>query len=215
MISALCPSRGRPELLAKSLGSLRDFASGEVELLVAADEDDGATMTVAGGLGAQLLVMKRAGYGRLHEYYQELAAMATGDWLLVWSDDALMVTPGFDAIIDSVPERYLVADLLNPHSPLCCFPAVRRAAVEALGRFCTDNPHVDTFWQDVGYQTERIRTVNVRVAHDRPDITGRALDQTAIDVIAGHRTADFYGAEHQADLARCVEIIRAKFPPGG
>jgi hypothetical protein len=36
------------------------------------------------------------GYDSLHEYYNELASKATGDWLMLWNDDAVMETEGWD-----------------------------------------------------------------------------------------------------------------------
>jgi hypothetical protein len=54
--------------------------------------------------------------------------------------------------------------------------------------------------------------VQVRVAHDRSDITGREQDQTAREVSASHQTADFYSPAHQAEMARCAEIIATRFP---
>ena len=159
MISVLLPSRGRAELLARSAGSLKDTAVQAPEILVAADDDDPATVRAARQLGARVQVCQRAGYAGLHLYYQQLAALATGDWLLIWNDDATMMTAGWDVLIETVPAGVLVADVPSTQSPLCCFPAIRREAVTALGRFSSANPHVDTFWQDVGRATGTIFTV--------------------------------------------------------
>lgn len=198
MISVLCPSRERTAMLAKSVTSLRDRSMpGDTEILVAADEDDPDTIKAAADLGARALVCSRHGYDGLHLYYGKLAAMATGDWLLVWNDDAFMMTDDWAAIIGSLPAGILVADLVSGQSPLCCFPAVRREAVKALGRFSTDNPHVDTFWQDLGYATRSIARVPVYVSHP---VTRR--DQSH----------DFFGAAHQAEMAAAAEKIRAAFP---
>jgi hypothetical protein len=209
VISALTPSRGRPEMLRRSVLSLREMAAVPAEILITADDDDPETITATSGLNAHVLVGPRKGYARLHEYYGELARASKGDWLLVWSDDAVMTTAGWDTFIEALPEHVLVADLRSPHSPgLCCFPAVRRRAMDALGGFfSTANPHIDTFWQDVGRATGTIAAVGAYVHHDRPDLTGRAPDETYREVQAGYRTADYYGPEHQAQLAMAIAII--------
>ncbi len=195
VISVLLPSRGNPALLERSVRSLRGHASRRLEILVAADDDDPDTARKAGELAVLRLIRKRAGYDRLHVYYQDLAAMASGDWLLVWGDDCVMTTDGWDDIIESLPSGVLVADLASTHSQHCCFPAVRRAAVEAIGMFSTDNPHVDTFWGDIATEAGVIR---------RPD----GIFVQAESVIRGN-PHDFYSPEHQEKMRECARLLAA------
>jgi hypothetical protein len=193
VISVLCPSRGHPDLLARSVSSLRELAAVTPEILVAADDDDPGTIGAATALGTRVLVSGRAGYDRLHEYYQRLAGMARGDWLLVWNDDAVMLTPEWDAVIERLPGTVHVAGVQSPHSPLCCFPAVRREAIAAIGKFCTDNPHVDTFWGDIATAAGTFRETGVYAHCESP---------------SGCNPHDFYSAAHQAEMARCAGILR-------
>ena len=195
MISVLIPSRGNPALLERSVWSLRDHASRPPEILVAVDDDDPVTIFTAGELAVRLHVREQAGYDRLHVYYQELAAMASGDWLLVWGDDCVMTTDDWDGIIESLPPGVLVADLKSTHSQHCCFPAVRRTAMEAIGRFSTDNPHVDTFWGDIATGAGVIR---------RPD----GIFVQADSLIRGY-PHDFYSPEHQEKMRECIRLLAA------
>lgn len=196
MIDVLLPSRGRPTVLAASIRALRSLAAQpeSVRVQVAADDDDDATHAAASEAGAHCHVFPRHGYGGLHLYYQGLAARCDGDWLLVWNDDATMRTPGWDEIITGLPPAVLVADIQSPHSPLCCFPAVRREAVSMLGRFSTDNPHVDTFWQDLGAATGTIAVVPV--------------EADAMSPVRPDQTHGFYEAPHQAEMAACAQTLR-------
>jgi hypothetical protein len=196
-IDVLIPSRGRPEKLKQSIQSL--FATcawpSMVKIHVAADDDDPATAEVCGAWAhVRCLVMPREGYDRLHVYYQRLAVFCEGDWLLVWNDDARMLTSQWDAILGELPPGVLVADLMTPLSPLCCFPAVRAGAVAALGMFSTDNPHVDTFWQDAGGISGTIQGVQIYAGHDGQVRPGQ--------------THGFYDPPHQAQLAAAA--IRLK-----
>jgi Glycosyl transferase family 2 len=193
MISVLCPSRGHPDLLERSVRSLRARSVGVLEILVAVDDDDIATIEMAAEVADVLTVVPRAGYDRLHVYYQGLARLADGDWLMVWGDDCVMMTDGWDAVIEALPREILVADVTSTHSPLCCFPAVRRAAVSALGMFCTDNPHCDTFWGDIGAMAGVIARVPVYVSAESP---------------VKNQPHDFYSPEHQAKMYRCAEKLR-------
>jgi glycosyltransferase involved in cell wall biosynthesis len=209
MISILCPSRGRPTLLAESIGSLRDQATTSLELLVAADEDDSETVQVARGLDATVVVSERVGYSNLHVYYNGLAKQASGDWLLLWNDDATMLTASWDRAIEGLPAGVLVADLQSYHSPdLCCFPAVRYVAVTAVGGFSPHTPHCDTYWQDLGRATETIRSVDVHVRHDRFDVNGMNHDQTYLDGQAGYRSAEYYSEFVQSAISVDVDKIR-------
>jgi glycosyltransferase involved in cell wall biosynthesis len=195
VISVLIPSRERPELLARSVTSLRDKAASPPEVLVAADDDDDTTVKMALELGVQVVVvMPRVGYDRIHEYYHEMAARASGSWLMVWDDDAVMLTPRWDEVIEALPREVYVADVQSPYSPMCCYPAVRRQAVAALGKFSTDNPHVDTFWQDVGVTAGIISRAEVHA------------DCTM--TVKPDRTHGFYEPAHQAELAVCAALLR-------
>jgi hypothetical protein len=198
MISVLIPSRGHPDLLERSVRSLRSTASGEIEIIVRMDLDDPATMNAAWGLDVYTVTGQPLGYEGLHEYYQEMAEAANGDWLMVWNDDDQMLTPGWDEIIEALPQEVLIADPQNTHSPLCCVPAIRREAVDALGAFSTANPHVDTCWQDIGLATGRVVSVPVRVSCDSP--------------VKPHLQHGYYDPPHQAELAKAVIKIRAAFP---
>jgi hypothetical protein len=193
VISVLCPSRKNPELLAKSIRSLRTTADHPPEILIAADDDDMGTITMATDLTGRVFISPRAGYDRLHEYYQQLAIAARGDWLLVWNDDATMETLHWDAEIEALPPEVYVADIGSVHSPMCCFPAVRREAVQALGRFCTNNPHVDTFWGDISTVAGVIQKVAVYV-NCTPLVRGNPHD--------------FYAPWHQAEMVKYAEILR-------
>jgi len=223
MIDVLVPSRGRPEMLVRSLHSLFTTAADprSVRCHVAVDNDDRATEDVvrylAGSLepgAVTLTVSERHGYAGLHHYYNTLAMRGSGDWLLLWNDDAFMQTTTWDMALDvHMPAGVLVADLQSAHSPgLCCFPAVRREAVEALGFFATDNPHCDTLWQDIGRATGTIAAVPVHVLHDRPDLTGRAPDATWTEGRAGTHGADYGGSPHQAQVLHAIATIRKAFP---
>jgi hypothetical protein len=211
--SALLPSRGRPDSLRWSVATLRATAArpSEVEILVAYDPDDDATRDTACDLGAAVVYQapERWGYHQLHRYFNELAARATGSWLLLWNDDAAMLTDGWDERLAELPSTVVVADLqtsLSPH--LCCFPAVRRTAVEILGAFSAHTPHCDTYWQDMARALDAIAPVDVRVHHDRADITGGHNDQTRAEAVAGYRSHEYYGPFVQQAIAADIERLR-------
>jgi hypothetical protein len=182
MISALLPSRGRLASLVVSVGSLVTTASRpeNVEVLVMGDPDDIASIPAAWRYPAPRQVRawiapERYGYGRLHEYYNALAARAGGDWLLIWNDDATMLTDGWDEIIEAAGPAVLWLEA--NHSPQAnMFPAWPRAWYEAAGRV-SGSPHCDSWLQLLGGLLGQ-RRVPVQVAHHRADVTGEHADAT-------------------------------------
>lgn len=212
LISVLCPSRGRPDSLARSIQSLRAHASqpDRVEVLIAADPDDPATVERSAGLHAACWIApERYGYHQLNLYYNRLTELSGGEWLLLWNDDALMTSPHWDLWIRQLPDHIIVADLQTAHSPhLCTFPAVRRVAVQAVGAFSPVTCHCDTWWQDIARQLGGIAPIPVHVDHRRADLTGDHQDQTRADALAGYRTHEYYSPAVQEPLAQAVAKIR-------
>lgn len=212
LISVLCPSRGRPDSLARSIATLRSLAAypERIEYLVAADPDDPDTCDNARTIGAACWIApERYGYHQLNLYYNELARLSGGDWLLLWNDDADMETPHWDSRIRDLPPEIIVADLQTAHSPhLCTFPAVRRAAVEVVGAFSPVTCHCDTWWQDIARRLGAIRPVEVHVNHRRADLTGEHKDQTWVDSRGGYRTVDYYDEPIQAAITVAASHIK-------
>jgi hypothetical protein len=171
MISVLCPTRLRPDALRRSFASLVDTArGGELEFLLGVDPDD---PTDYEGLGRVVHFPDRHGYRNLHAYYNELAAVAEGDWLLLWNDDCLMATDGWYQIVEEHHDVILSPDTV--HNPLCTFPIVPKRFVDEVGHFSL-NAHCDTWWQEIGEALGVLVWPGIWVNHDRADITGRNHD---------------------------------------
>lgn len=185
MISVLLPSRGRPESLRASVGSLLDLAAdmSAAEILVAMDPDDAPTLesgmwsTPAWPEDAVVrpwVAPERYGYAQIHRYYNQLATMASGDWLLLWNDDATMRTAGWDKVIGGQEPGVLwLASNQGPYY----FPAWPRAWSDAWGHVSL-SPNVDVWVSEVGTRLGLARPVPAEILHDRKDITGGHDDQT-------------------------------------
>ncbi|WP_213451571.1 glycosyltransferase family 2 protein [Rhizomonospora bruguierae] len=239
MISVLLPSRGRPASLRRAIHSLLDNSANRAirtdhpgwtampgalpeplppvieapQILVAADPDDPATRDAAERLGAQVLVTpRRYGYGELHRYLNALAEQAEGEWLLLFNDDAVMRTRDWDQVILGQPANVMVADLQSQLSPeFCCFPAVRRVALEVTGGvYSPHTPHADSWWQDIGRRSGTIRAVDVHVHHDRFDLTGGHNDATYREGRAGPglRDAQYFTPRVQAAVDAAAAAVR-------
>ncbi len=212
LISVLLPSRHRPEALTDSIGSLRVMAADprRIEILVAADPDDPATVEAAERSRARAWVAPtRYGYHRLHEYVNELARQAAGEWLLLWNDDARMLTASWDEHVAQAEPGVLWPDH-NGSAFLNVFPIVHRRVVDILGHFSL-SPHNDSWVQDVAEAVGAHHRIPVEVLHDRYDLTGGHNDQTWREAQAGYRTADYHSPEMAALRQKDIDILQTKW----
>lgn len=215
MISVLLPSRGRPKSLADSIGSLRVMADdpSRLEVLVAADPDDAPTVKAAGKSRARCWVApERYGYHRLHEYVNHLAAMASDEWLLLWNDDARMLTAGWDSRVAEA-EPGVLWPTHNDSPMLNIFPIVHRSIVELLGHFSL-SPHCDSWMQDVATAVSAHHRIPVDILHDRRDLTGGHNDQTWREAQAGYRTSDYHSPPMKTARAHDIQTLQAAWTPG-
>lgn len=209
MISVLCPSRLRCGEIIASVSGLVALAEKplDIEILVAVDPDDPSDYEALTGPWRQTYVQRvpeRYGYRQLHLYYNLLADIAQGDWLLLWNDDAVMTTTGWDAIV----ARYLPNVVLsphNPHDPIPAFPIIPKRFVDALGHFSL-GPHNDIWWQDIASALGILQWIDVHVEHHRPDLTGQPADSVHNE--RGHWLQQQYD-ELGPELQQDIEVIRS------
>lgn len=213
LVSVLLPSRGRPESLRATIGGLRRLADdpAQVEVLVACDPDDTATFDAAWEADADHVLMagERYGYHRLHEYVNRLAAQASGVWLLLWNDDATMLTEGWDKVVADEPAGLRVLHPANNQGPvLNTFPVFTRDLYQLLGHVSV-SPHCDSYLEAVSRPTGIEHRVPIEVRHDRYDLTGLHNDATFADAQAGYRTSDFHSETVQGQIAADIDKVRA------
>lgn len=209
MITVLLPSRKRPELLKTTIQGLRLLADSptEVEVLVGADRDDEATAQAAMDMDCAVITFDRHGYANLHEYYNRLASVASGEWLLLWNDDAVMTTQSWDSIIEKEQHPAVLNLPSNHDRNLCCFPCVSRSLVRAWGHFSL-SPHCDSWVHEVGMNAGIHRYVPVHVRHERFDMTGQNNDETYRESQAGYRSNEFNSQEMQHLRQNDAQIAR-------
>lgn len=222
MIYFLLPTRGRPDMLRRSVNSLfenaRDpYGEQTYKLLIACDPDDRATIELVqpwhkhdNNLTHLWVTPERFGYSQLHCYYNglcEQVQVEDQDIIVLWNDDAVMRTKDWDVTLQQT--HGLLLDLQSELSPIyVAFPGVRGSLYKALGHYSGDNPHVDSYLQDIGRALGIVQSVDVVVHHDRPDITGRQPDSTYIEGRAGLSHKQYFAPEYQAVIAESIERVR-------
>lgn len=189
-ISVLLPTRGRTEMLKRSLLSLFDLANDptEIELLLAFDNDDKESLEwcqqnvfpelESRGVDATVVEFTPLGYLKLHEYLNALAGLANGNWLMFWNDDAVMQTTDWDLRIREYDGRFLCLRMPthNQH-PYAIFPIVPRDWFYLLGHL-SNHQLTDATISQISYIVNIVQNIDVDVLHDRFDITGNNHDTT-------------------------------------
>jgi len=197
LASFLLPSRGRIDRLVQSMQSVHRRNGnvsrwGEIpnyEFLIRADDDDVATVNVlkkhyVGDPYTRVTFGPRGrGYLDLHLMVNELAAQARGEFLVLWNDDAFMVTPDWDdVLLKHLNDPPLIYHPTSAGTTRNIFPIVRRSIYQAMGRFsesALNDFYVWTLAKRLGINTQ----INIDVRHDHPQVGGTTIDQTYVDAM--------------------------------
>lgn len=170
-ISVLLPTRNRPGLLANTIRSLLNNADDpdNIEILLAVDPDAPAEPQPFAQVRTWT-APERFGSARMEKYYNHLAAIASGTWLMIWNDDVTMHTAHWDSIVRANPGLCLWLDHMGTGPEHCnMFPVWPRAWTEAIGHIADGSPRVDTWLQEVAELLGKQVKVPVQVRHISPD----------------------------------------------
>jgi hypothetical protein len=193
-IAMLLATRGRTTSLDRSIRSLVELADDpkKLQLMFAFDKDDeiGTTFfkeTLQPWLDSQSVTyvamrFDRLGYVNLHKYNNALAKMSNSEWLMIWNDDAVMQTQGWDSVIMSYTNEHLKLLGFCTHNmhPYSIFPTIPRAWFDLLG-YISPHSTQDGWVSQQAYLLDIYHRIPVDVLHDRFDLTGNNGDATFLD----------------------------------
>jgi hypothetical protein len=189
-VAILLPTRGRAEMLERSLKSLVELADNpnKIQIMMGFDNDDTVgiehfktviqpwldTTTTA----YHAYTFAPLGYIRLNEYVNSLALKSAARWLVFWNDDAVMQTQGWDTQIMNYQDQFkLLAFRTHNLHPYSIFPIVPRKWLDLLGYL---SPHQisDAWLSQQAFMLDIMERIPVEVLHDRHDLTGNNNDET-------------------------------------
>lgn len=131
------------------------------------------------GIEARASIFKPLGYENLHIYVNTLAGAATGDWFFFWNDDCLMVSEGWDEVIDQYNGQFKLLGPKDNHNghPYAILPIVPRDWFILMGHL-SQNTQNDAWLSHIAYMLDIFERVDFEFIHDRADITGNNDDET-------------------------------------
>lgn len=191
IISVLIPTRKRSKLVERSVRSLLCNANtaSQIEIMIAYDLDDAESkeyfassqwksMIESFGATSQVFETPVWGYNALHTYYNFLAEKSKGQWLLIWNDDALMKSPGWDTHVEANKDFVGLLHMIteNYRSKFALFPLIPRTWIELFG-YVGEIP-VDSWIHHICMEAQAIKIIEPVTYHDRYDMTGNNLDET-------------------------------------
>lgn len=160
MISILCPTRNRLQMLKRMINSAIKKSSEEIEVLLYIDDDDDTDYSDLGHVIK--IVGKPKGMG---EIFNELAAKAKGDLLLMGNDDMLFRSNGWDKTlrerVSIYPDNIFVAwfdDGSGSKKAKCVFPIVSREWIDCIGSLVPEFFNFlyhDTWLYDIAQKIDR------------------------------------------------------------
>jgi hypothetical protein len=189
-IAMLLATRGRTESLDRSVRSLVEMADNpdRLQLMFAFDNDDKVGTEYfktelqpwldAQDLSYTAMQFERQGYHRLHVYNNKMAEYADAHWMMIWNDDAVMQTHGWDTeIMNRTGQFKLLAFRTHLDHPYSIFPIVPCKWYQLLGHI---SPHSaqDAWVSQQAYVLDIFERIPVWVLHDRADLTGNNNDKT-------------------------------------
>jgi hypothetical protein len=210
-ISILLPTRGRTTMLSDSINSLIEHADSpeKLEWLLAFDRDDIDSFSYFNnnilpgiqetGAKYKCLAYDPLGYGRLHDYLNNLAKHATANWFVFWNDDAVMIDDHWDTEITSRGDKFCI-QAFNTHNmhPYSIFPIVPRAWYDELGHLSV-HPLNDAYISQIAWMLDIMERIDIKVEHRRFDLTGENRDKTYADrVIFEGNVADPRDLNHES-----------------
>lgn len=173
------PTRNRAEMWRKSAESLGKRA----EILVWIDEDEPQMEAYLNhGLGehVKIYIKPRVGYLNFHIMVNFLCEQASGDWFLLWNDDAVMETDDWCEKIERIDSK--IPRVINFYAPENfnhnLFPIISRSMYKAMGHYSQAN-HCDSWVQDIANKLRiHVPLFGIKARHIRDEIEDDTKGQT-------------------------------------
>lgn len=197
-ISVLIPSRGRPSYLDAAISSIFDKAldPGNVEVVVKLDAGDDEYFKYQSMLDRPAIQDRRknilvvlskrgSGYKDNGRFYNECAAVSSGEYLIPFVDDAVILTNTWDqALIQACTGKEFfvghgkVKDNFQDYA--WSFPVIPRILYERFECLALDmHPSVDRCWEAFAKKLNCELIIPMEIYHEHLGVNPRNTDGTA------------------------------------
>lgn len=197
MISLLLPSRNRPDTLMRMYRSALDTADGEIECIVAIDEDDESYEELFTTPMKNMRLIKTPRQ-TLSKYWNDCYKRSSGEIVMHCGDDIIFRTKGWDTKVKEAFNEYddkIVFVFGNDGSGVHdgrfgTHGFVSREWVETVGRFVPpyfSSDYNDTWLNDVAKLIGRHHHIDILTEHMHPDLGKAEYDITHQERLKRHK----------------------------
>jgi hypothetical protein len=243
LVSVLMPTRRRPELALEAVRSFLRMTRrfNQVEFLFRLDDDDkGSGEKIREELRVGfpnevnykiIYGERRRGYADLHLAVNDLCEIATGEWFLLFNDDALMTTMNWDDVFFNLPPQVdpefallkffdgygeVEGDEANGINSWTLFPCIRRGYYDLLKHFSLQT-HNDT-WVELVHRPLGLLHYfpQIKIKHNRFLESGENDDQVFRDGQKAYpeTTPEFFSKKYaelrELDIAQIRSVIQKR-----
>ena len=190
LLSVLLPTRKRTQLVEKTVRTLLELADNpkRLEVLIAYDNDDAQSadyfksncwrdLISSYNCTSQEFCVESWGYYDLNKYYNYLSNNSKGCWYLIWNDDALMLTDGWDSVVEKYKDYIGMLSIETTNNPHCLFPIVPKLWKDLFGTLCDDHNAIDSWIYHICKIANCVKEVEIKTFHDRFSETGNNNDE--------------------------------------
>ena len=185
LASIMVPTRGRGRELLESLESLYSRASNPslIEALIKIDTDDVESYLpfledikkVTHGNYKMIISDRLDGYWALQHAWNDLAAVAEGEYLFLWNDDVLMDTKDWDVTLGLYKGKICVIELATSAGPEnSSFPVIHSSIPKQTG-YLSPSPFNDNYIHDIS------ALLGIQVREHRISVTHRGWTDSHYD----------------------------------
>ena len=189
LCSVMIPTRCRFTYLMDAVKSLQDRAHRpeQIEIIVRLEEEDpdlvktqAMLLNVVHRSKLKMITGPRGGgFADVGDMYNKMASISTGDWLLVFNDDCVMMTNDWDSLLSEFEPTVLKPDWLLSNSDYCIiknqkgrgnpFPIISRKLYKLMGRLSANTPHLDSYLERIaGPLGIEVQWLGIWIKHLRP-----------------------------------------------
>lgn len=187
-ISVILPTRKRVSMLEKAIESLLSLAHepNSIEILLGVDNDDAETkkgiLLLPGNIKA-VYSDRMQGYTDLWRHQNKLSDVASGELLLSFSDDNIMITDGWDSKLLRHSSNLSIVRIFSykdtEFANMMIFTAIHKGVYEILGHLAL-NTHMDTWLEIIGKAIPQlyVEATDIFIEHMRNKVP---LDETGLE----------------------------------
>ena len=174
LLTLLLPTRGRNKYAKDVIDSYFDLSNNTdtLQIIVKTDHDDEFDFKYNHPNVIILKSDRLNGYPSLHTFANYMLKLATGTWISLGNDDALMRTKGWDKILGEQKVEPILLNTMSVYGETDIFPIIPTYICNKIGHFSL-NAYTDRWLQNIFINK---KTIPIFIDHINEQMNDRTKD---------------------------------------